>query len=64
MKIIDVHLISYFDGSFLRNSTKIDFKYKLQIVYGKSRDKFALEQTMKVQRGSRGVAFLFLEPLR
>jgi hypothetical protein len=29
-------------------------KYKLQIDYGKSKDKFALEQTMKVQRGIEG----------
>jgi hypothetical protein len=54
-------LISYFDASFLRNSTKLDLKYKLQNDYGKGKDGFALEQTVKVQRGSRGVALLFLE---
>jgi len=64
IQITDVRLISYSDASFLRNLTKIDLKYKLQIDYGKGKDKLALEQTIKVQRLSRGVALLFLEPRR
>jgi len=47
MQITDVRLISHFDAPFLRNSTKLDLKYKLQIDYGRGKDRFALEQTMK-----------------
>jgi hypothetical protein len=30
------------------------------IVYDKAKDKFTLEQATKAQRGSRGIALLFL----
>jgi hypothetical protein len=41
-----------------------DLKYKLQIDYGKGKDKITLEKIMKAQKGSRGVALLFLGPRR
>jgi len=64
IQITDVRLISYFDAPFLRNPTKLDLKYKLQTDYGKGKDRFALEQTMKFQRGSRGAGLLLLAPRR
>jgi len=32
----------------------------MSTVKGKGKDKFTLEQAMKAQRGSRGIALLFL----
>ena len=36
----------------------------LQVVKGKGKVKFSLEQAMKAQRGSRCMALLFLQPQR
>jgi hypothetical protein len=35
-------------------------KFDLQKAFGKVKVKFTLEEAMKVQRGSRGIALLFL----
>ena len=62
IRITDVLLISYFDAPFVRNWTKLELQYKLQIDCGKGKDKFVVEETVKVHCGSRGGALLFLEP--
>ena len=52
-----------YDSDFYKILQEIDIVYDLQL-YLQETVKFTLEQTMKAQRGSRGIVLLFLQPRR
>ena len=50
--------------SFINRHVETFTHPKTHLKYYKSKEKLALDQTMKAQRGNRGIALLFLEPRR